>query len=190
MIAYAWGQSINRWFVSVTWFGALFLWVPPFVSITLWDRDGQHWNVLKNPIIFISPKKTYRWPTNTWENVQHSSFLEKYKSKLQSGTTSHQSEWPSSENLQINAGGGVEKREPSCTVGENVNWCSYYGEQCEDFFKKLGIKLPYDPAIVLHKPWENHNWKKHMYPSVHCSTTYNSLAVNAPRCSLTDEWIK
>ena len=32
------------------------------------------------------------------------------------------SEWPSSENLQtINAGEGVEKREPSCTVGGNVN---------------------------------------------------------------------
>ena len=30
--------------------------------------------------------------------------------------------WPSSENLQtINAGEGVEKREPSCAVGGNVN---------------------------------------------------------------------
>ena len=36
--------------------------------------------------------------------------------------TSHRSEWPSSKNLQtINAGEGVEKREPSCTVGGNVN---------------------------------------------------------------------
>ena len=33
-------------------------------------------------------------------------------------------------NLQtINAGEGVEKREPSCTVGGNVNWYSHYGEQ-------------------------------------------------------------
>ena len=32
------------------------------------------------------------------------------------------SEWPSSKNLQtISAGEGVEKREPSCTVGGNVN---------------------------------------------------------------------
>ena len=32
------------------------------------------------------------------------------------------SEWPSSKNLQTrNAGKGVEKREPSCTVGGNVN---------------------------------------------------------------------
>ena len=28
-----------------------------------------------------------------------------------------------------NAGGGVEKREPSYTVGGNVNWCSYHGKQ-------------------------------------------------------------
>ena len=34
----------------------------------------------------------------------------------------HQSEWPSSKNLQtINAGEGVEKRELPCTVGGNVN---------------------------------------------------------------------
>ena len=45
--------------------------------------------------------------------------------------TSHQSEWPSSKNLQtINAGENMEKREPSCTVGGNVNWYSHYGEQC------------------------------------------------------------
>ena len=27
----------------------------------------------------------------------------------------------------INAGEGVEQREPSCTFDENVNWFSYYG---------------------------------------------------------------
>ena len=39
-------------------------------------------------------------------------------------------------NLQtINAGEGVEKREPSYTVGGNVNWCSLYGEQYGGSFK-------------------------------------------------------
>ena len=28
-----------------------------------------------------------------------------------------------------NAGDGVEKREPSYTIGGNVNWYSHYGEQ-------------------------------------------------------------
>ena len=33
-------------------------------------------------------------------------------------------------NLQtINAREGVEKREPSYTVGRNINWYSHYGEQ-------------------------------------------------------------
>ena len=41
-----------------------------------------------------------------------------------------QSECPSSKSLQtINAGDSVEKREPSYTVGGNVNWCSHYEKQ-------------------------------------------------------------
>ena len=36
----------------------------------------------------------------------------------------------------INAGAGVEKREPSCTVGGYVYWYSYYGKQYGDFLKK------------------------------------------------------
>ena len=71
------------------------------------------------------------------KNAQHCSLLEKCKSKLQWGSTSHQLEWPSSKNLQtINAGDGVEKREFSCTVGGNANWYSHYGEQYGDSLKK------------------------------------------------------
>ena len=47
----------------------------------------------------------------------------------------------------INAGEGVEKRDPSCTVGGNAKWCSYYGEQHGGSSKKLNIELPYDPVI-------------------------------------------
>ena len=58
------------------------------------------------------------------------SVSEKCKSKLQRGITSHWSEWPSSRSLQtINAGEGVEKREPSYIVSENVNWYNHYGEK-------------------------------------------------------------
>ena len=35
-----------------------------------------------------------------------------------------------------NAGKFVEKREPSYTVGRNVNCYSHYGEQCEGSLKK------------------------------------------------------
>ena len=42
---------------------------------------------------------------------------------------------------KLNSGDGVEKREPSCTIGGNANWYSHYGEQY-GFLKKLGIKPP------------------------------------------------
>ena len=70
----------------------------------------------------ISPKKTYRWLTNIWKDAVHHSLSEKCKSKPQWGTISHQLEWLRSKSLQaINAGEGVEKREPSYTVGGNAN---------------------------------------------------------------------
>ena len=63
----------------------------------------------------------------TWEDAQHYSLLKKCKSKLQWDITSHKSEWPSAKNLQtvlqtINAREDAEKREPSFTVGGDVNW--------------------------------------------------------------------
>ena len=51
------------------------------------------------------------------------SLLEKCKSKLQWGITSTNQNGHHQKNLQtINAGKDVEKREPSCIVGRNVNW--------------------------------------------------------------------
>ena len=41
-----------------------------------------------------------------------------------------------------------------------------------------------------HLPKENHNLKRYMYLSVHGSTTYNSQDMEAPKCPLTDGWIK
>ena len=44
--------------------------------------------------------------------------------------------WPSSKYLlTINAGEGVEKREPSYTVGGNLNWYNHYEEQYGDALK-------------------------------------------------------
>ena len=44
------------------------------------------------------------------------------------------------------------------------------------FLKKLKMELPYDPAIPLLGIYleKNHNSKRCMHPSVHCSTIYNS----------------
>ena len=75
--------------------------------IKKWEKDLTH----------VSPKKTYRWLTNTWKDAQYHSLLEKCKSKLQWDVTSHLSEWPSSKSLHtINAAKGLEKRGHSYTV--------------------------------------------------------------------------
>ena len=41
------------------------------------------------------------------------------------------------------------KGKPPNTTGENVNWCSCYGEQYEISLKKLKIEGPYDPVITF-----------------------------------------
>ena len=51
------------------------------------------------------------------------------------------------------------------------------------FLKKLGIELPYDPAIPLLGTVETRS-ERHMYPSVHCSTDYNSQDMEATQMSI------
>ena len=31
---------------------------------------------------------------------------------------------------KYSVGEAMEKREPFCTIGENINWCNHYGKQC------------------------------------------------------------
>ena len=118
--------------------------------------------------------------------------IEKCKSKLQWGITSHQSVWPSSKNLQtINVREGVEKRESSYTVGGNVNWCSHYGEQYGSSWKKLKIVTiwPCNPTPEhISRKDENSNLKRCMHPNVHSSTIYNSQDMEATKVSI-DRWM-
>ena len=65
-----------------------------------------------------------------------------HKSVLYICILAYWSEWPSSKNLQtVNAGEGVEKREPSSAAGGNVNSYCHYGELSGGSLKKLGMKL-------------------------------------------------
>ena len=95
-------------------------------------------------------------------------------------------------NLQtINAGRGMEKREPPCTAGANVNRYSHYGEQHGDV-KKLGIKLPYKPAIPLLGiyPEKSIILKDTCNPMFTAAQFTTARTWKQPRCLLTDEWIK
>ena len=105
-----------------------------------------HFQTAETGNSFLTGQQGKFSPTNAWSDSPHWSLLEKCQSELQ-----WWSEWPSSNYLQsINAGEGVEKREPSCTAGGNVNWYNHYGEQYGGSLKKkLKIKPPYDPAVPL-----------------------------------------
>ena len=76
----------------------------------------------------------------------------KSKSKPQWDITSHLLEWLSSKRQETaTAGEGVKKREPSYTVGGNVNCYSHYGKQCEVSSKKWKTELPF--VVQLLSRW-------------------------------------
>ena len=99
----------------------------------------------------------------------------------------------------MNAGEDVEKS-TSYTTGGNVNRYSHYREQYGDSVfknkqtnkKKLGIKLPYDPAIPLLGIYP----EKTIIQKDTCTPVFTEALFTIvkgwkkPRCSLTDEWIK
>lgn len=58
-------------------------------------------------------------------------------------------EWPASKRQEIiDASKKMEKREPLCTDGENINWYGHYGKQYGGS-SKLKLELPHDSTIPL-----------------------------------------
>jgi len=105
--------------------------------------------------------------------------------------TSYQSEWPSLICPQItNAGGGVEKREPSCTVGCKLAqplWRIVWR-----YFRNLYIELPYDPAIPLLGTYPDKTFlKKDTCTHTFIAALFTIAKIwNQPKCPLTDDWIR
>ena len=111
---------------------------------------------------------------------------------MQWGITSHLSEWPSSKNLQtIHSGEAVEKRESSCIVGENVSDTATMENSMKVLKEsKNRTTIWSSNPTTGHLPREKHNSKRHVCPSVHSSTIYNSQDVEEPKYSSAREWIK
>ena len=85
----------------------------------------------------VSPKKTCKWPINTWKDAQHhyiSAQDEKCKPKPWYHFTQQDSYYPNKQKI-TNVGKEVEKLELLCTADQNVKWCSCYGKQSGDSSK-------------------------------------------------------
>ena len=87
----------------------------------------------------------------------------------------------------------LEKREPSCTVGRNANWCSHSGKVWR-FLKKLKIELPYDPAIALLGIYPRDTGvlmhRDTCTPMFIAALSTIAKLWKEPNCPSTDKWIK
>ena len=75
---------------------------------------------------------------------------------------------------------GVQKRDPSYTVGGNVSWYSHYGKQYGGTLKSKNRTTIWSCSPTPgHIYGESHNSKNYMHPCVHCSAVYNSQDMEA-----------
>ena len=116
--------------------------------------------------------------------------MERCKSKLQWGTTSHRPEWPSLKSLQINAGEGMEKRELHCWW--ECKLVQPLWKTVWRFFRKLKTELPNDPIIPLLGIYPNNATiqKDTCTPMFIAALFTIAKTWKQPKCPLTDEWIK
>ena len=142
-------------------------------------------------------KKTLWWQTGPREDAQCFS-IEKYKSNLQWGSiivSPHSSQnGHNQKSTDVNAREGVEKGEPSYTVGGNVNCYSRFEEQYESSFHKLKLEVPYDSATSLLdiylKRLKTLIWKDTFTPVFLAAVFIIAKIQNQPKCPSTEYWIK
>ena len=152
--------------------------------------QANAWHRIRLHKMWATPKKPYRWPTCTWKDAHYCWLLEKCNSKIQWGTTSHQSEWPSLKSLQItNAGRGVEKREPSCTV-RIVNWCSHYGKHYGGSSKTNWVATQFSNHSPGIYPDKLIIWKDTHTPTFIIALFTIAKRWKKPKHPSTDKWIK
>ena len=92
----------------------------------------------------------------------------------------------------VNVGERVEKREPSYTVGGNINRCNYYGEQYEVSLTKNRVSC--DPAVSLLdiylEKMKTLIQKDTCTPMCIAALFTIARTWKQSKCSLTEEWIK
>ena len=85
----------------------------------------------------------------------------------------------------------MEEKEPSYTVGGNVNWYSHYGKQYGGFLNNYR-ELSCDPAIpLLGLNLEKTPIQKHTRTPVFLAVLFATAKTwKQLKCPSTDEWIK
>ena len=82
---------------------------------------------------FLQRKQMDGWQTH--EKMFNITHFQRNEKQNHNEVPSHAGQIGPIRKFTINAGEGVEKKEPSSIVGGNANYYSRYGEQCRDSLK-------------------------------------------------------
>ena len=86
----------------------------------------------------------------------------------------------------------MKKREPLCTVSENIKWYSHCGKQYGGFLKNLKENYhstqQFHSWIYIYEKNKNTNSKIYMYPNIHNSIIYNCQDMGATWVSI-NRWM-
>ena len=86
----------------------------------------------------------------------------------------------------------MEKREPSCSVGGNVNWYSPLWKTVWRYLRKPNRELPYDPTIPLLGIYLDKTFLEKDTCTCMLIAALFTIAKtwNQPKCPSTDDWIR
>ena len=124
------------------------------------------------------PKKTSRWPTDTWKDAQYHLVSGKCKSKPQWDVTSHQSEWLKQKHKKQQVLVRVwSKRDPrALLMGIHTGAATLENSmEVPQKVKNRATLWPSNCTIrYLPKECKNTDSKRHMHPDVFSSFIYSS----------------
>ena len=150
------------------------------ITKTTQSKNGQKtW-------IDISPKKTYRWPTNTWKDAQHHSLSEKCKLKPQRYHLMQIRMATITKSTKNKFWRGCGEKRTLLQYWWKCKLVQPLWRTVRRFLDKTGNRTAIWPSNPTpgHTHWGNQNWKRHIYPNVHHSTVYNRQDMEATWMSI------